>query len=138
VSGLVAALVAERSAITPRLAAKPQNSRSARRRAEAAVKRKGFGGAPPIPTNLIVASHYLGIPTAQIRSHLRSGKTLAEIAKATPGRSVNGLVDALIATRKRVLQSVIAQEPARAAYIRQLISSLHARMIVAVNTPTRR
>jgi hypothetical protein len=138
VSGLVDALAGARSAATPRLASKPQNRRSARRRAEAAVKRVGFGAAPPIPTNLIVASHYLGIPTAHIRSQLRAGKTLAQIARATPGRSVTGLVDALIATRHTVLESILAQEPARAAYIHELLSSLHARMTAAVNTPATR
>jgi hypothetical protein len=42
-----------------------------------------------------VAAQYLGISAAALRSDLRSGKSLAQIASATPGRSVAGLKAAI-------------------------------------------
>ncbi|HEX4435422.1 MAG TPA: hypothetical protein VH061_01380 [Solirubrobacteraceae bacterium] len=54
---------------------------------------------------LAVASGYLGIPASQIRSEIASGKTLAQIAAATPGKSEEGLVSALVAAGKQRLQS---------------------------------
>jgi hypothetical protein len=36
-----------------------------------------------------------------LRAELRSGRTLAEITGATPGRSTAGLIDALVAARRQ-------------------------------------
>jgi hypothetical protein len=47
------------------------------------------------------AAAYLGISVRQLRARLHAGRTLAEIASATPGRSPAGLIDALIAAKKR-------------------------------------
>jgi hypothetical protein len=46
------------------------------------------------------AAAYLGLSPSTLRSDLRSGKTLAEVADATPGHSSAGLVDALLAARE--------------------------------------
>jgi hypothetical protein len=54
---------------------------------------------------LAAASGYLGVPAGQLRSELASGKTLAQIADSTPGKSEAGLVSALVATGKQRLQS---------------------------------
>jgi hypothetical protein len=54
---------------------------------------------------LAVASGYLGIPVGQLRGDLASGKTLAQIADATPGKSEAGLVSSLMAAGKQRLQS---------------------------------
>jgi hypothetical protein len=48
----------------------------------------GFGGAEG-------AAEYLGLTEAQLREQLRDGKSLADIAKATSGKSVEGLKAAL-------------------------------------------
>jgi hypothetical protein len=48
----------------------------------------GFGGAEG-------AAKYLGITEEQLRDQLRDGKSLADIAKATSGKSVDGLKAAL-------------------------------------------
>lgn len=51
---------------------------------------------------LSAAAAYLGVPVSQLRADLASGKTLAEIANATPGKSAAGLVAALVgAVRER-------------------------------------
>jgi uncharacterized Zn-binding protein involved in type VI secretion len=53
------------------------------------------------------ASEYLGIPAATLGDELRSGKTLAQIADATDGRSASGLVDALVADAKTRLDEAV-------------------------------
>jgi hypothetical protein len=42
------------------------------------------------------ASAYLGVPVSQLRSEIRAGKTLAEIAQGTPGKTRAGLVAAIV------------------------------------------
>ena len=48
----------------------------------------------------VAAAAYLGMSTHELRAQLRAGKTLAEIAGATPGKSVARLIDALVAARR--------------------------------------
>ncbi len=57
---------------------------------------------------LDAAAGYLGIPVAQLKSELQSGKTLAQIAEATTGKSQAGLVQALVAVRKTELSKTAA------------------------------
>ena len=64
-------------------------------RGHAAVK------TAPVPhlagKNLLTASSiYLGIPLAQLKSELKPGHTLADIASHTPGRTVAGLRATLV------------------------------------------
>jgi polyhydroxyalkanoate synthesis regulator phasin len=50
---------------------------------------------------------YLGLPLADIRTQLASGKSLGDIANATPGKSRDGLVAALVnAANARIDQAV--------------------------------
>jgi hypothetical protein len=46
---------------------------------------------------LAVVATYLGISADALHTQLESGKTLAQIANATSGKSASGLVDALVA-----------------------------------------
>jgi hypothetical protein len=46
---------------------------------------------------------YLGISAAQLRADRRAGKSLAEIASDTPGRSEHGLVEAIVDAETRAL-----------------------------------
>lgn len=46
------------------------------------------------------AAAYLGVSAAQLRAKLRSGKSLAQIADATSGKSVTGLIDAIVAAKE--------------------------------------
>ena len=72
-----------------------------------------FGGGPPIAMggyafdrhggpggDLSAAATYLGIDTSTLFQDLRSGKTLAQIANATSGKSAAGLIDALVQAAK--------------------------------------
>src|SRR4029078_1098061 len=67
----------------------------------------GFGhrdGGPGIIIHrfghLDAAASYLGVTEAELRTQLAGGKTLAEVAK-TKGKSVDGLVSALVADEKK-------------------------------------
>jgi hypothetical protein len=55
------------------------------------------GGPAGMHDDLSVAATYLGLTEGELRSRLRSGKTMAEVANATDGKSADGLVDALVA-----------------------------------------
>jgi hypothetical protein len=56
---------------------------------------------------LAAAATYLGLSPSDLLAQLRSGKTLAQIADATSGKSESGLVDALVADAKdRLAQAV--------------------------------
>ena len=50
--------------------------------------------------DLSAAAPYLGISEDTLRTDLQSGKTLAQIADATSGKSASGLVEALLAADK--------------------------------------
>jgi hypothetical protein len=71
-------------------------ARHARAHRGAAARRSGL---------LDAASSYLGVPKSRLQLELQSGKSLAEIAKATPGKSEAGLVAALVAAVKTKLPS---------------------------------
>ncbi len=57
--------------------------------------------------HLDAAASYLGMTEAELRTQLVGGKTLAEVAKAK-GRSVDGLVSALVADEKKELDAAVA------------------------------
>lgn len=65
------------------------------------------------------AGAYLGVSREQLRTELRSGKSLADIAGATPGKSAEGLIQALESATKTKLAAQAAR--------------LHARITAAVN-----
>ena len=56
---------------------------------------------------LDAAASYLGVTEAELREQLRSGKSLADVAKAE-GKSVDGLVDAIVAAEKKELDAAVA------------------------------
>jgi hypothetical protein len=54
------------------------------------------------------AAGYLGVSPAQLRHDLKSGRTLGEVADATPGRSEAGLIEVLEAARRAQLAASAA------------------------------
>jgi hypothetical protein len=58
---------------------------------------------------LATAATYLGLPRPQLSEQLRDGKTLAQIAGTTSGKSAQGLIEALEAARKSQLGSAAAR-----------------------------
>ena len=57
---------------------------------------------------LALPATYLGISTDALKDQLKSGKSLAQIADATPGKSAQGLVDYLVAQAKTKLDAKVA------------------------------
>jgi hypothetical protein len=89
--------------------------------------RRGHGRA------LAAAASYLGVSAAQLRGELRSGKTLAQIADATSGKSQAGLIAALVATRKTTLASRVAAGKITQAQANAILPKLTARVSAQVN-----
>jgi hypothetical protein len=54
---------------------------------------------------LATAASYLGLTEAQLQTQLQSGKSLADIAKATSGKTVAGLEDALVAAATKAIDA---------------------------------
>jgi hypothetical protein len=57
---------------------------------------------------LHVATSYLGLSVGQLKTQLHDGKSLADIANATPGKSSGGLVDAITAALKTKLDAWVS------------------------------
>ncbi|HEY2326357.1 MAG TPA: hypothetical protein VGH52_02615 [Gaiellaceae bacterium] len=69
-----------------------------------AATRGGHGpGGPGDP--LAAAASYLGISESTLQSDLRSGKTLAQVANDTSGKSSSGLIAALVAKEESDIES---------------------------------
>ena len=71
--------------------------------AVAATRGDHGAGRPGDP--LATAATYLGVSESTLRSDLQSGKTLAAIANATPGKSAAGLIAALVAKAESDIQA---------------------------------
>ena len=61
------------------------------------------GGLP----GLDAAATYLGTTPDALRTQLQSGKTLAQIANATAGKSAQGLIDALVADARTHITALV-------------------------------
>lgn len=104
------------------------------KRVKAAVVKPGGPGSGSGGGMLAAARAYLGISAAQLTKELRSGKTLAGIAEATPGRSREGLSKALYAAREHQLESATqagklseSAKQARFAHVRRRVERLLVR-----------
>jgi polyhydroxyalkanoate synthesis regulator phasin len=75
-----------------------------------------FGG-------LDAAAAYLGLSEDELRTQLESGKSLADVAKAK-GKSVDGLVAALVADAKKHLDEEVAEGHLTKSQAEQLLSRL--------------
>lgn len=67
----------------------------------------------PAPTRLQAAAEYLGIPAEQLTAELNEGKSLAQIAAATPGKSEARLIQALVQQRREQIAKQVESLPKR-------------------------
>lgn len=99
----------------------------------------GFhGGAPGLGhrgggDELSAAATYLGISETDLQSQLASGKTLAQIANGTSGKSASGLVDALVAAEKAELAQAVKDGKLTQSQADQIAAGLTDRMTALVN-----
>lgn len=78
------------------------------------------------------AATYLGVTNAQLLSELRSGKSLAQIAKAR-GKSVSGLEQAIMTSEKTRLNRAVSKGRITKAQEQQLLARLSSRISQLVN-----
>jgi outer membrane murein-binding lipoprotein Lpp/AraC-like DNA-binding protein len=92
-----------------------------------------------LPAKADAAARYLGMTHAELRSALEDGKTLAQIARDR-GKSVDGLVDALVAPAEQKLNQLVEDGRVTQAEKRELLSRLREHLTDVVNgrfTPPR-
>ncbi|MHB1244409.1 MAG: hypothetical protein ACYC1P_13570 [Gaiellaceae bacterium] len=81
---------------------------------------------------LDAAASFLGVTEAELRSELQSGKTLAEVAKAE-GKTVDGLVDALVTAATKRLDEAVADGRLTKAERDEIVASLEERTTAMAN-----
>jgi hypothetical protein len=91
-----------------------------------------FGPGHGPGDELAVAASYLGVSQASLRSSLESGKTLAQVAKSD-GKSVDGLVAALVNAEKQEWADAVKAGRVTAAQRDAMLPSLEQRMTDLVN-----
>jgi hypothetical protein len=89
-----------------------------------------------------VAAHYLGVPSAQLRADLHAGKTLAQVADATPGKSTAGLIAALVSAKRAKVAAAAAagripasREAKRLAHLDKRAGALVQRKFAGAGSP---
>jgi len=88
-------------------------------------------------TLLAAAASYLGVSRAQLRRELRSGKTLAQVAAASAGKSASGLVAALVAARKGNIEAEVKAGVITQARANVLLAKLNRRVNAQVQRARR-
>ncbi len=82
---------------------------------------------------LATAATYLGLTEEALRTSLESGKSLADVAKATDGKSVDGLVAAIVAAEKKQLAAAVAAGRMTEAQQTEMLANLEERVTAMVN-----
>ena len=89
----------------------------------------GFGH---FGARLDAAASYLGLTPAALRTQLESGKSLAQVARDR-GKSVDGLVDALVADARQKLDEAVAAGRLTKAQETDFLAGLRDRITALVN-----
>ena len=92
---------------------------------------RGFGHVGFIG-RLESAAAYIGITEAQLRTELEGGKSLGQVATAH-GKSVNGLIDALVAAAKGKLDSAVSAGRLTKAQETEMLGVLKDRITKMIN-----
>jgi hypothetical protein len=103
----------------------------AKAKAQAAAKARGAGNGKS--DKLAAAAAYLGLTVAQIQTSVQGGQTLAQIAAATSGKSVDGLVAALVTAEKAELAAKVTAGKITQAQADAIIPTLTASVTAFVN-----
>jgi len=92
----------------------------------------GFGHGPG-GDELTAAATYLGVTETALTTQLQAGKTLAQVADATSGKSAAGLIDALVAAEKTELAAAVTAGTITQAQSDQIATTLKARFTALAN-----
>ena len=90
----------------------------------------GFAG---VSSSFTAAAKYLGLSQQQLFTELRSGKTLAQIANSTSGKSASGLIDAIVTAQKSALDAAVKSGRITQAMANQIEANLKSRVTDMVN-----
>jgi hypothetical protein len=90
----------------------------------------GFGGPGG---SFSAAASYLGISETQLFTDVRSGKTLAQIASSTSGKSTAGLIAAMVAAQKSQLDAAVNSGRITQAMATQIEANTKSRITRMVN-----
>lgn len=82
--------------------------------------------------HLDAAASYLGLTAAELETQLQSGKSLADVAKAK-GKSVDGLVSALLADEKKELDAAVTAGRITQAQADAMLQNAKQRLTDMVN-----
>jgi hypothetical protein len=91
------------------------------------------GGRHGPGDELDAAASYLGTTAASLLTELQSGKTLAQVATATSGKSTSGLIAALVAAEKTEIAAAVSSGKLTQAQADQITSTLTQRFTDLVN-----
>ncbi|MBV8599096.1 MAG: hypothetical protein JO017_09765, partial [Actinobacteria bacterium] len=91
----------------------------------------GPGG--PGGDDFAAAASYLGLTTAALQSDLQGGQTLAQVAGSTSGKTVDGLVAALVAAEKTELDGRVSSGQLTQAQEDTIVPTLTQRFTHFVN-----
>jgi polyhydroxyalkanoate synthesis regulator phasin len=82
---------------------------------------------------LQAAATYLGVPVPTLVSDLRAGKTLADVANATSGKSVSGLIQYLVSKATSALDTAVKNGKLSQTQESAITANLTARITALVN-----
>jgi hypothetical protein len=94
--------------------------------------RGGFGFRRP-GGGLSAAATYLGLSESELFQQLQSGKTLAQIANGTSGKSAAGLIDAMVEAQQSEIDAAVNAGMMTQAMADQITANLKARVTTMVN-----
>ncbi len=92
------------------------------------------GGPGGMHHGLSAAAAYLGLTESELQTKLQSGKTLAQVANATDGKSADGLIDALVAAAKTDIAADVSSGRITQAQADQILSGLKQEITNRVNS----
>jgi hypothetical protein len=93
---------------------------------------RGFGMRRP-GGGLSAAATYLGLSESELFQQLHSGKTLAQIANGTSGKSAAGLIDAMVEAQQSEIDAAVNAGMLTQAMADRITADLKARVTAMVN-----
>src|SRR5512146_1749447 len=91
-------------------------------------------GPRGVHDDLSIAASYLGLTESELRTKLRSGKTMAQIANAIDGKSADGLIDALVTAAKKNIAADVSSGRLTQSQADQILANLKQHVTARVNS----
>jgi hypothetical protein len=129
-TGLIDALVAARTARIDalKLPAATKRSRIARYRERVTQQVQRVRGSISIERDLLAASRYLGVTDNSLHDQLEGGQTIAGVAAHTKGKSIDGVIAAIVKSREARLRAEVDEHLLDAAQAKTLSAQLPEKM----------